>query len=250
MTSEHLVWAIDWIMDPTLNPYYSHRPAVVTLTTAFTTCEPMALYLERAISKLVGHPYDASGGCRLPQPGEWEGIPVVVSANNFGTDQVFTTPARMAYANTSFATCGRVISVGATNSSDQRWMCENEPGGAAANCIPIYAGACGNTDTPGSNYGPNVDIYAPGTNITPARQYDPQAYSFGPAFYRAGTSYAAPIVAGVIARMASVEGSMTCDWAWRRLQETASYVITWDARPVDANGNLPMPAEKPLVNRR
>jgi hypothetical protein len=236
----NLNYAIDWIMNPTQNPYYYVRPAVVNMSLAIAVCgtnDPVS-YVENEINKLVGHPYVSGTGCTLPGPGDFSGIPVVVSANNFNTDAVFTSPARMAFTNTSFSSCGHVISVGATDVYDRRWICtQQEP---SETCYNIAAGFCGGTSTPGSNYGPSVDIYAPGAGVSGARQTGPYDYVTNPEFL-SGTSYAAPIVAGVIARMMQVQGSMSCDTAWLVLQASASYVISWD----QVGGQ-----NKPLVNRQ
>lgn len=236
-SSERTNYAFDWIMDPNQNPYYNVRPAVVNYSGGQLTCNnPNASFLENEINKVVGHPYVSGVGCTTPQPWEWQGIPVVVSANNYNTDQIFTTPARMAFTNaydplthTGFPTCGHVISVGATDRNDQRWRCDID--GPAGACVRL--GGCTPTDTPGSNYGRSVDIYAPGANVIPAKQTGPTAYETEP-FRLSGTSYAAPVVAGVIARMMQAEGAMDCDAAWTRLKATSSKVISFDQ---DAGAN-------------
>lgn len=237
----NLNFAIDWIMDPTQNPYYYMRPAVVNMSLAVFVCGnfntvPVS-YLENEINKLVGHPYVSGAGCTLPGPGDFAGIPVVVSANNFNTAAVISSPARMAFTNSTFSTCGHVISVGATDSYDRRWICTQQPN---ESCYVISNPYCPfTTATPGSNYGPSVDIYAPGAGVSGARQTGPYDYVTDPLFL-SGTSYAAPIVAGVIARIMQVQGSMSCDTAWQVLQASASYVISWD----QVGGQ-----NKPLVNR-
>ena len=237
-TSENWNFAFDWIMSPS-NRYFSlTAPAVVNLSGSMATCDPDLTYFENEVNSMVGHPY-GSGGCQLPSSGQWPGIPVVVAAGNFGTSQPFLSPARMAFSNTSFGTCGHVISAGATDRGDQRWQCTTQEAGACARitaCNDTYV-----TTTPASNFGPTVDIYAPGANVTPATQTGTADYVTQP-FRKSGTSYASPIVAGVIARLMQAEGAKTCDQAWQRVQETATNVIDWDPK---ANG-LP----KPLVNRR
>jgi subtilisin family serine protease len=85
-----------------------------------------------------------------------------------------------------------VLAVGATKSNDERWTyCKN-----------IFV--CG-----GSNYGPFIDLTAPGHELYSTTVYDlldPLA-----AKYRngSGTSYAAPVVAAVAALIYSVNARFT-----------------------------------------
>lgn len=233
--------AIDWIIDVNQNYYYYYRPAVVNMSNYILVCAnndvDAASYLENEINKLVGHPYVANVGCTLPGPYDFSGIPMVVSANNLNTDAPVTSPARMAFTNSSFPTCGHVISVGATDEMDRRWICSQQV--PAGEVCYMLRNPCHSTDTPGSNYGPTVDIYAPGAAMRGAVNTGPNAYETDPAAF-SGTSWAAPIVTGVIARMMQAQGTMSCDTAWQGLRATASYVIWWDL----AGGQ-----NKPLVNR-
>ena len=101
-TVEHLCWALDWIKSPS-NPTRNHRPALVNISLRVATNQPLVSALESVINGLV-----------LTVAG-WSGIPVIASANNQNTSQACSTPARMAYRNTAFASPGRVISAGGTN---------------------------------------------------------------------------------------------------------------------------------------
>lgn len=224
-----LNYAIDWIMNPNANPYYYSRPAVVNMSNFIYVCDGFntdaASYLENEINKLVGHPYVSGSGCTLPGPGDFSGIPVVVSANNLNTDAVVTSPARMAFTNTSLATCGHVISVGATDVFDRRWTCaQQQPYGESCYSLNNF---CHDTSAVGSDYGPSVDIYAPGAGVMGAVNTGPNDYNSN-TFTMSGTSWAAPIVAGVLARIMQSQGSMSCDTAWWYLNASGNHVIAWD----------------------
>lgn len=121
------------------------------------------------------------------------GVTVVVSANNQNIDARNTTPARLSWDNPD-SNIGpyRVITVAGISDDDSRWVTSNPNWDA---CKPITG--FGNTD-PGSNYGPAVDIFAPSdqmmvAHIAPTETYRTQGTS--------GTSFAAPMVAGVAARV-------------------------------------------------
>jgi subtilisin family serine protease len=88
-----------------------------------------------------------------------DGAVFVVGAGNDNIDACTRTPTRMS----------EVITVAAVNEADTRWGL--------------------------SNYGSCVDLFAPGTNITAADRTSNSATISG----REGTSYAAPIVSGIVA---------------------------------------------------
>lgn len=92
------------------------------------------------------------------------GIPVVVAAGN----------GKISACRTSPASSHTVITVGATNSSDNLYWYENS-----------------NT---GSNYGPCVDIFAPGDYIVAANHSCNSCSKV-----LSGTSMAAPLVSGIVA---------------------------------------------------
>lgn len=123
------------------------------------------------------------------------GVTVVSAAGNNGADASFFSPARMA----------DVVTVGGTDESDARWRCVNT-GDSCVGCEP------------GSNYGSALKIFAPAHNVRAAHiltSTSERATTFPNPPYpnncnaRTGTSFAAPIVAGVLARRMSEVGYLT-----------------------------------------
>lgn len=92
----------------------------------------------------------------------------------------------------------------------------------------------------GSNYGHMVDIYAPGVNLFLASFQDTGSQNDMLTAGRTGTSWAAPIVAGVLARAMSASGRMSPLAAWAHLQASATETLT---------ENPPAPTTKPIVRR-
>ena len=125
-------------------------------------------------------------------------IPVVVSANNQSQDEcALQSPARMGYGNeTNFNSPYRTITVGGTMAfsqdgfADHRWTCADSPLGCDAF----------GPNNPGSNYGACVSIWAPAWNIHVAGASSATSYRT-PGGASSGTSWSAPYVAGVIARL-------------------------------------------------
>jgi hypothetical protein len=119
------------------------------------------------------------------------GVPVAVSANNQSNNACFTAPA-----NLSIRAGGHVISVGGlSKGSDSRWITPaHDPPTPEEN------------SNPGSNYGQCVDIWAPAEAIELATIGPDDPSSNGIAYRSSlvsGTSFSAPIVAGIIARLMS-----------------------------------------------
>lgn len=266
LTTEWVAWGLDWIRSFN-NPHRNDRPAVVNMSlfTRYITgylCEPTATtetsctddidndcdgfvdgddpdcggtcpagdtrpncqarFLEHVINGIVLTNYDST------RP-SWEGIPVVVAAANHASQWHHTTPARMANSNTAYATPGRVISVGGTSRTDARWQC---PVTTAEEPCPKIAQSDGVTFFDyGSNFGNTVDIYAPAHEIESAHITGFDHYR--PA-NRSGTSFAAPLVAGVALRLLQAQPWLTPPQVWTSLRDTASTTAT----PIDpANGN-------------
>lgn len=132
-----------------------------------------------------------------------KGIPIVTSANNQGVSACITTPARLSRRGT----LGKVISVGGlAKNSDTRW--------------------------PLSNYGACVDIWAPAELIPVANTTRYDRYR-QPDDVPSGTSYAAPMVAGTIAKMLDEDPSLyenvspareIVENVWSRLAENATRI--------------------------
>jgi hypothetical protein len=158
-----------------MSVFFNSRPEQAAARTLNAVGRPLEL-LRGAITSLIDN-----------------GIPVVVSANNQNGDACDTAPA-----NLSIRAGGQVISVGAlAKDSDTRWVA-----GVGEAAI----------DNPGSNYGRCVDLWAPGQKIQLAT-VGPDNDSTNGAAYRpllgaSGTSFSAPIVAGMIARLMSENQSL------------------------------------------
>lgn len=249
--SDWIAWALDWIMSPLSNPYYGQKGVVSMSVFQFArSCiqpnpdpDPRAVAassIENEINSVVGHPYSPTLGCYTFGPGGWQGLPVVVSANNQHSSVSYTTPARMAYRNRYDAqsnpdglqSCGNVISVGGTDENDQLWVCNQSTENCAmyqTYCELVAGTAQGQQPPPplppptGSNYGRTVDIFAPAHNMRLAGLLSPSA-EVTTQSVRSGTSYAAPLVAGVVARMQEAFGPLRADDAW--------FYLSWDATHV------------------
>jgi len=189
--TEHLAWGLDWIRSLD-NPYRDVRPALISMSSWIWANDSLVSAVEHVINGLVLDDFD------VPNRPPWKGIPVIVSANNQAGDACNTSPARMAYRNPTWQGPARVITVGATTIDDVIWS--------------------------GSNRGNCVDIFAPGADVESAdiRGNDTYRPSCYPAACRSGTSFAAPFVAGIVARILQVEPLLNPDSVWSRLEATAS----------------------------
>lgn len=214
-TNEYVAWGIDWIKSAD-NPDRLTRPALVNISmfsfTHYGTSGGVpipvlnATAIEAAINNIVN---DSEG---------WIGIPVIVSANNQDSGDSRTTPARMAHSNTALQSTGRVISVGGTTATDARWDC---PTFSGEPCSQVR-----NWETDlvfyGSNFGPTVDIWAPAHKVESAHITSSTSVRILHVA-RSGTSFSAPLVSGVVARMlqASVPTIMSPTAVWTALQNSA-----------------------------
>lgn len=107
----------------------------------------------------------------------WNGIVVVSSANNRNEDACWTSPGHIPNG----------ITVGGSEikgGQETRWVSAN----------PIWSES--NKD-PGSNWGVCVDIFAPAAGIRSAHVSSATAFR---ALHTSGTSFAAPLVGGAVAR--------------------------------------------------
>ncbi len=143
----------------------------------------------------------------------WDGIPVVVSANNQDANTGDTTPARMAWSNAAnFGSGAHVISVGGLDENDARWTNDTTQSQEPT--------ACSASVNPGSNYGPTVDIYAAAHHIKLAALGSTTSTTTSSTTL-SGTSFSAPIVAGLIARIQEVSGALSPAAAWTALQNSS-----------------------------
>lgn len=160
-----VIAAADWILtqERAISP---RRPAIVSfsLYRAVIADAPLSLVnaLEDAIRKLTDY-----------------GIVVVAAANNQNDDACKTTPARLSRRGGG----GKVITVGGlAKDADKKFL--NQPEDISGK-------------EKGSNWGRCVDLFAPAEKVLHATtsswaSYDNQS---------SGTSYSAPIVSGIVARL-------------------------------------------------
>lgn len=155
-------------------------------------------------------------------------VVVVASANNQnGNFCDGQTPARMGYGgvydpNDMYPTWPFVITVGGTDINDARYFCSSCPSAER-----------------GSNYGPCVDIYAPGKNVRLAHVASSTAYrddlywinsynsqhpgvNYTQEWVTTGTSFAAPVVTGVVARLLQTFPSMSVRQVWNFLHDNST----------------------------
>jgi hypothetical protein len=232
----YFISAFEWILEretcrcaPTDIPCQCRTPAVVTMSTfsAVDACrtwegnlcvpgtlDQMAhvLAFEEAVERVIN-----------------EGIPVVASANNTSRDACAETPARLSRSGGIRGwrpqVRGRVITVGGfAKDADERWI-SNDP------------------VNPASNWGPCVDLWAPAERISTASTAEWDQYR--PAGDASGTSFSAPMVAGLIARMFSDDPELkkalnddsrratVPDTIWQRLRESATPLTLQAIRPDD-----------------
>ena len=111
--------------------------------------------------------------------------------------------------------------------ADQRWRCADTPEG----CVLPWA------TNQGSNYGPCVSIYAPAWNIHVAGAAGPARYRT-PGGASSGTSFAAPAVAGAVARLLQHYPTLSATQVWTELVNRASQrVNTPDFDPTAVTNN-------------
>jgi subtilisin family serine protease len=145
-------------------------------------------------------------------------VTVVVSANNGEIDVAGSSPARVP----------NVITVAGSTNTDKRWHCNS------SNTFEM----CSTPYLVGSNYGSGVDIFAPAQNIPsagikedltpddPYYMYNTCCRDSDTASRQgqlSGTSFAAPAVAGVAARLLMGSGaSLTPAQVWQQILTEAS----------------------------
>lgn len=236
--------SLDWVLGQIqANP---SRRAVVN----------MSLYFDATTPNPNGIP-----GCYNPATGGYDCRPalennvrnilnaggvVVASANNQNMNHCGDqSPARMGYGGMfdpgNQPSWPFVITVGGTDINDNRYQCA----------------ACDATER-GSNVGPCVDVYAPARNIHGAHIASPTAYRDQqvwvdqlkqefPGSYpnlttevtSTGTSFSAPVVSGIAARLLQMFPTMTVRQVWDNIHDNATGLpYNFDGDGVPANDRL------------
>lgn len=146
------------------------------------------------------------------------GIVVVAAANNQNNNFCNTTPARLGHGGTPGISIGEgdhVITVGGSTdvsptgsgAAEQRWVRRPDeylkPGDA------------------GSNYGTCVDIYAPAEHFRRMANMASTTSIEMNVPYQSGTSYAAPIVSGLAARLLQQQPTLTPLEVWQNIRDAA-----------------------------
>jgi hypothetical protein len=148
-------------------------------------------------------------------------VPVVAAAGNDQHDADLDGVSRLGYGGSYGDARYRTITVGATMYriqngvySDDTWTCDatrdTVSGSAYTSCSRNI----------GSNYGPSVSIWAPGWNVKVADASSDTA-ARTPGLASSGTSFAAPAVAGAVARLLEQHRDWTVDQIWQKLRDDA-----------------------------
>ncbi|HEY0143369.1 MAG TPA: S8 family serine peptidase [Thermoanaerobaculia bacterium] len=210
----YFIRAFDWILRKA-----PPVPSIVTLSTYRTVaeCQPWepARCERLGGSTATGHLVALEDAVQALLDA---GIPVVASANNNSRDACHDTPGRLSWSGGIDGLgrlTGGVITVGGlAKNADERWA---EP--------------LSDPKADSSNWGPCIDLWAPAEKIAVARtsgwnHYRTENFS--------GTSFSAPMVAGLIARMFSEDASLRADLlnmatrknvpkrVWERLRDAAT----------------------------
>lgn len=242
MTIEMAITGLNWILSPQ-NPY-PRRPAVVTLSTFRVVGETGMGAFEDAIRALLQYE-DGQGG---------RGITVTASANNQDANACDTSPARMSLNHKVVTVGGTMIRnnpegnpatggqfvnaaepphVIAKPTIFARWRCH---AGDSSDCSGnIYANPPASAPLPpftteqqqrayaytqlGSNGGPCVTLFAPAKNITVPSTSSLVSYRNARATRgtASGTSWSAPIVAAMAARILQNASTYSVDQVYNAL---------------------------------
>jgi subtilisin family serine protease len=218
-------WGLDWILADATSFANANRRSVVTTSLFFRVADvqnqqcqtspdpnspttPCLPAFENNVRNLVMH-----------------GITVVASANNQNNGNCDTSPARMGYGNTAYDF--HTITVGGSTEQDQRWV--RLPNEQIPNCT-----GCNDT---GSNFGACVDIYAPAqhlwhlANISANNAYRTRLDQLS------GTSFAAPIVAGIAARLLEHNAWLPAQ-VWQYIRDNANHPGCFDTTVTPCNDRL------------
>ncbi|HEV7242237.1 MAG TPA: S8 family serine peptidase [Thermoanaerobaculia bacterium] len=196
-----LLSGFEWVFAHATRPI-SANPAVVTVS-HFQLADGATCSGQHCVSGPELSAFD-SAIVKLLQAG----IPVVSSANNNTRDACTDTPGRLSRRGNRNP--GGVINVGGTTWENKVWERSNR-----GQCVDIWAPAADLSV---------VDALAGRLFITPVPPSNPTDDR------ASGTSYAAPMVAGVIARMMQEDPSLyatpsqTVENVWKRLEANATKI--------------------------
>lgn len=219
-------WAMDWILGDATSFANAGRRALVTTSTYFRVAD-----VQNQQCQTTTDPNPPTTPC-LPAFEHnvraliMNGITFVASANNQNDGNCATTPARMGYGNPAYDF--HTITVGGSTEQDQRWV-RQEP---IPNCNPP-----GCVDT-GSNFGACVDIYAPAQHIGHLANISANDAYRTRIDQLSGTSFAAPVVAGMVARLLERNPSWTPQQVWQYLRDTANHPGCFDTSISPCNDRL------------
>jgi Subtilase family len=206
---------LEWIYDdyPTRN-----APAIINMSNAFpaSSCDPFQhqTWSPSPRWQSTSQACTSTVEAILLRIVEDRKVAVVVAAHNADEDASGWVPARLGDNSTG------VITVGGTSRAvingvekDARWMC---------NFANAYEACSYNPKNLGSNYGSDIDIWAPAQNIRTAGIKTTSGVNSTTAertMSRSGTSWAAPIVTGVAVRelTGQVSPFPTPDAIWSRI---------------------------------
>ncbi len=235
-----LCLGMDWIVGPYNSwryDYYGNPTPGVVSCSVFYDAQTWAPYSTDIGPGAFGQAVqDVIRGCPLAQapcqPNQ-RGLAVIASANNQGqADRACSQwPAQLSYnglidPNTGTYQVGypdlRVITVGGTDEQDRIWNCLNSSDCIVTNPSPLTY----DPNAMGSNYGRCVDIYAPAHNIKAAAMRGSTSYRYSmrdPAAINtnSGTSFSAPYVAGIAARILQSSPTLSPSQLWAVIQGTA-----------------------------
>ena len=222
-----LCLGMDWIVGPS-NPnrydaFGNPTPGVVSISFYYDPATWTVANTDTTEGAFGQATQDVIRGCPLgqaPCPTK-RGLTVIASANNQGEDgrACQQVPSKLSYngmkdSSNTYYLYGyqeyRVISVGGTDEQDRIWKCSNFSGETCPD--------------PGSNYGQCVDIYAPAHMIRAAAMRLPTPDSSYREAGMSGTSFAAPYVAGIAARILQSSPSLTPAQVWSQIQAKAQTV--------------------------